>query len=138
VQRQLLIWVSILLVSSRLVLAQSPTGTLVGVVSDASGAAIAGVSILAIEVDTNHSRTAATNESGIYSISNLTSGNYQVEFTYNGFKKVVQTEVRIEVNGTARLDRLMEVGSLEEVVQVISSLRCFKDTSSTGGTIDGG
>src|SRR5687767_8703676 len=59
---------------------QSTTGTLVGTVTDASGAIMSGVSVVVTDVDTNYSRTATTSESGVYSISNLQPANYRIEF----------------------------------------------------------
>src|SRR5262245_6927192 len=76
--RQSLIWILILFVSSGLVLAQTTTGTLVGNVIDPSGAGMGGVSVVALEIATNHLRPVTTNDSGNYSIPNLPPGRYQV------------------------------------------------------------
>ena len=58
--------------------AQAVTGTLLGNVTDASGAAVPGATVTATEVETNVSRTAVSNETGNYIFSSLRSGTYSV------------------------------------------------------------
>src|SRR5262245_33886984 len=66
---------------------QTRTGTLLGTVTDSSGAVLDEVSVTAVRVDTNQPRVVTTNASGNYSISNLQAGTYRVEFERSGFKK---------------------------------------------------
>ena len=73
------------------VCAQSTTSTLVGTVTDASGALMSGVSVIATDNDTNYSRSGTTNENGIYSISSLNPGNYRVDFEQERFKTAQAT-----------------------------------------------
>src|SRR5258708_13937160 len=74
-----------LLCPSRM-LAQGLFGTISGTVTDSSGAAVSGVTIKVINVDTNVSKTLTSNGAGIYSAKNLNPGNYQIEAGANGFK----------------------------------------------------
>src|SRR3984885_3221972 len=70
-------------------LAQSATTTLLGTVTDKSGAAVSKAQVTATNVDTNLARTVPTNEEGEYRIDLLPLGNYKVEVPAAGFKKVV-------------------------------------------------
>lgn len=126
---------SILLLGAE-VCAQSTTGNLVGTVTDSSGALMSGVTVVATDVATNNSRTVTTNDSGVYSISNLSAGTYHVEFRKEGFKKP-QATVALRVNETRRVDVSMEVGQINQVVDVQGTFPLLqKDTSALGYVIE--
>ncbi len=78
--------------------AQAVTGTLLGNVTDSSGAAVPGATVTARETQTNVSRTAVTNETGYYTFSSLQNGTYAVEAELQGFKKVLREGVKVDVN----------------------------------------
>src|SRR5205809_5806514 len=84
--------------------AQAVTGTLLGNITDSSGAAVPGVTVTATEVQTNVARTVVSNESGFYLFSSLVNGKYSVSAELQGFKKVVRENVLVDVNTTIRVD----------------------------------
>jgi hypothetical protein len=98
--------------------AQVTTGSIRGTVKDASGGVLPGVSVTAINVDTNFSRSEVTNERGEYSLQVLPPGTYRLEAELTGFKRFVQTGVEIELSRAARVDPVLEVGGATENVQV--------------------
>ena len=98
--------------------AQAVTGTLLGNVTDSSGAGVPGATVTALETQTNTSRTAVTNESGNYIFSSLQNGTYTVDVELQGFKKVVRPNVKLDVNTTVRVDLKLEVGQLNETLTV--------------------
>src|SRR5918995_5083640 len=98
--------------------AQAVTGTLLGNVTDASGAAVPGATVTATEVETNVSRSAVTNESGYYIFTSLLNGRYSVSAEIQGFKKTVRQNVKVDVNTTIRVDLSLEVGAVTEAVTV--------------------
>ena len=98
--------------------AQAVTGTLLGNITDSSGAAVPGATVTATETQTNVSRSAVTNEAGYYMFSSLQNGTYAVEAELQGFKKVVRQGVKLDVNTTVRVDLRLEVGQLNETVTV--------------------
>jgi len=117
------------------VCAQSTTGTVVGTVTDSSGALVPGVSIVATDVRTNYSRPATTNESGTYSIPSLPAGKYRVEFRKERFKKA-QAEIELGANETHRVNVPMTVGEISESVEVQGIFPLLqKDTSALGYVI---
>ena len=100
--------------------AQVTTGSILGTVKDASGGVLPGVSVTAVNVDTNFSRSEVTNERGEYSLQYLPPGRYRVEAELSGFKRFVQTGVEIELARAARVDPVLEVGGTTENVQVVA------------------
>src|SRR5436309_7224069 len=81
---------SLIFLSGIAVSAQLTTATIAGVVQDASGAVIPGVSITIKNVETGVIRTATSDEGGRYTVPELTLGDYEVKAQLPGF----QTEVR--------------------------------------------
>jgi len=98
--------------------AQAVSGSLLGNITDTSGAAVPGTTITATEVETNVSRTAVSNEAGYYLFTSLVNGRYSVTAELQGFKKVVRQNVKVDVNSTIRVDVVLEVGAVSESVTV--------------------
>src|SRR5882672_8619568 len=88
--------------------AQAVSGTLLGNITDPSGAAVPGTTVSATEVETSVSRTTVSNESGHYIFSSLVNGRYTVTAELQGFKKVVRQNVKVDVNTTIRVDMALE------------------------------
>jgi outer membrane receptor protein involved in Fe transport len=97
--------------------AQSASATLSGTIKDSSGGVLPGVSVEARNVATNDTRTAVTESTGIYRLTNLPRGTYVVKAELQGFK-TVESQVLVTVGDAVRLDFAMEVGALAETVQV--------------------
>src|SRR5437588_6461880 len=117
--------------------AQAVKGSLVGNVTDTSGAVLPGVTVTITEVNTNISYTATTNESGYYIFANLKDGTYRVSAELPGFKKVVREGVRVDVNQTVRVDLKMQVGTVEESVTVVGESPLLQtDRADTGRLIE--
>src|SRR4051812_19694435 len=77
------------------VCAQAITGTILGSVTDSSGAVLPGMTVTAINIGTNQTRTTITNESGNYSLPSLQIGTYRVEVELPGFKKEIRSGVTL-------------------------------------------
>ena len=117
--------------------AQAVTGTLLGNVTDASGAAVPGATVTAIETQTNISRTAVSNEAGNYIFSSLKNGTYSVEAELQGFRKVIRQNVRVDVNTTMRVDLKLELGQLTEAVTVAAETPLLQtDRTDTGRLLE--
>src|SRR5213592_4617607 len=98
--------------------AQAVTGTLLGNITDSSGAAVPGATVTATDVGKNISRTAVSNEPGYYIFSSLPSGTYTVDAELQGFKKMARQGVKVDVNTTVRVDLSLTVGQMTEEVTV--------------------
>jgi hypothetical protein len=117
--------------------AQAVTGTLLGNVTDTSGAAVPGATVTATEVQTNISRTAVSNEAGYFIFASLQNGTYTVDAELTGFKKVVRQNIKVDVNTTIRVDLRLEVGQLTEAVTVSAETPMLQtDRTDTGRILE--
>ncbi|MGH8245907.1 MAG: carboxypeptidase-like regulatory domain-containing protein, partial [Gammaproteobacteria bacterium] len=98
--------------------AQTTLGTIRGVVMDPSGAAVAGVNVVVRNIDTNIQHRTASNESGLYEVTNLVPGRYAVNAEHPGFKTVVVSNILLETSATVRADVRLEVGELATSINV--------------------
>ena len=118
--------------------AQAVRGTLLGTVQDAQGAPVPGATVTATETQTNVARSVVTNQSGNYVFANLKDGLYRVETGLSGFKKFAREGVDVKVNSTVRVDVVLEVGAMEETVEVVRETPPLQtDRADTGRTIEG-
>lgn len=114
--------------------AQITTATIVGTISDPSGAQVPSASVTARNVDTGLTRTAVSGEDGSYRLEFLPVGNYVVEVTAtSGFKKAFRGAIVLMVNDIARVDVALEVGSVAEEVTVTSALPEINTSSAELG-----
>jgi outer membrane receptor protein involved in Fe transport len=97
---------------------QTPTATLSGVVQDTSGAVVPSTLIRVVNTDTGVARTTTSNEEGRYTLTNLPPGPYEVRAEKAGFRTAVQSGVILTVGGTTTVDLTVQVGAINEVVEV--------------------
>lgn len=100
-----------------LAFAQAPTGTILGTVSDESGAVVPNATITITNKATGVSRTATTNAEGLYSAPALPSGQYEVRAEIAGFRTVIR-EAQVETGSNTTVNLAMSVGTSKEVVTV--------------------
>ena len=78
--------------------AQAVSGTVVGTVTDASGAIVPSAKVTLLETKTNISRSIATNESGNFSFVNVPQGSYTVTIEQQGFRKAMRENIDVTIN----------------------------------------
>jgi Carboxypeptidase regulatory-like domain len=100
---------------------QITTTTMVGTVTDATGAAVPNAHVTVTNTATNLTRNAQTNDQGEYRIEFLPVGDYTVAITAGGFKKAIRNGVVLEVAVPARVDAKLELGEIAQTVEVTSS-----------------
>jgi outer membrane receptor protein involved in Fe transport len=110
-------------------LAQRTTGTISGIVKDASGAVLPGVTVTATGANVVGGQSAVSNEQGLYRIVNLPPGEYQISFSLVGFKTVTRTGLRVGLGQQVDESVGLEVSSLQEEVTVVAE-SAVVDTSS--------
>ncbi len=98
--------------------AQAVNATLVGTVTDTSGAVVANAQVTITETQTGVSRSGESNTSGNYTFANIPPGVYSVAVELTGFKKEVRQNINVVVNTTARVDVQLQPGNLSESVVV--------------------
>lgn len=111
-------FVFLLALSNESVQAQVLFGSLVGNVTDASGAAVPSASVKITETTTNNVFNVQTNDSGTYTVPNVPAGTYQVEVSKEGFRTFVTTNIVVNQNNEVRVDASMQVGAQVEKVEV--------------------
>lgn len=117
--------------------AQESRGTILGRVTDSSGAALPGVEVKATNVSTNITAAARTNESGSYNIPFLLAGPYRVTAETSGFKKYLQAGVEVRVSESVEVNIEMQPGQVTESVEIKADTAQLDTTSpSLGQVID--
>jgi Carboxypeptidase regulatory-like domain/TonB dependent receptor len=111
--------------------AQSNAADLQGIVRDGTGAIVTNAAVTARNPATNSSRTANTNDDGLYQILNLTPGDYEVSVEAPNFKKAVLSGVTVTVGQRANLDVTLEPGQISEVVTISDATAQIIETSKT-------
>ena len=116
--------------------AQSTTGRILGTLNDASGAAVAGATVVVTDVQRGTSRTVTTDESGAYGVPDLQPGSYKIYVEARGFKRVERANVQIEVASDIRVDFALQPGQVSETVTITEEVPLLNTTSATlGGTL---
>src|ERR1700716_2273182 len=112
VLRLLSVALTILLSLSAVAFAQEITGNIVGTVKDSSGGVVKGATVTITDEDKNLVvRTMVTGDDGEFSAPQLQSGNYSLTIEGTGFKKLVQTGVKLDVNQRRAVDVTLEAGN---------------------------
>ena len=107
-------------VVSQVVVAQNQYGSLVGNVTDSSGAAIPGATVTVTHTETNLTRETVSNATGAYSVPNIPSGTYKVVVAVPGFQTFEATGITV-TNRDVRVDAKLGLGTLEEAVTVLAT-----------------
>jgi hypothetical protein len=98
--------------------AQTLFGSVVGTVTDASGAAVVGATVTVVSAQTNDTRSAQTNDRGEYTLSTVSVGTYKVSIAKQGFQSYSQSGVGVTANNVSRIDAQLQVGSVNQTVEV--------------------
>ena len=102
------------------VMGQAVNATVLGTVTDSSGASVANVKVTITETNTGISRVSQTNESGNYVFPDLPPGTYSVVAEQAGFKRESRAGIDVIVNTTGRIDLVLQPGNASETVTVIA------------------
>jgi hypothetical protein len=100
---------------------QAVNGTLLGTITDATGATVAGVRVTATEISTGAVHESVTNESGNYTIPDLPPGTYTISGEAKGFKKDTHQNIDLLVNTSTRVDLSLVPGSVTDSVVVTTA-----------------
>ncbi|MGH9440465.1 MAG: carboxypeptidase regulatory-like domain-containing protein, partial [Terriglobia bacterium] len=100
---------------------QATSGTLLGTVTDPSGAVIPGTRISIANNATGVTTTAETNTSGNYVATHLLPGTYTLTFSKDGFQSLIQKDITVSVGTAASVNAQMKIGAISEHVTVSSA-----------------
>ncbi len=115
--------------------AQTPTGGIDGTVTDASGAVIPGATVSITEVATSRVINLSTNEVGRFSVRNLVPGRYTIKYESQGFQSKMVENVPVSSGQVVNGDTKLEVGSTQEIVQVLATAVAVDTTRQVVDTV---
>ncbi len=109
--------------------------TMVGRVTDESGGVIPRARITVTNVGTNQSRALETSATGEYAFVQLAPGEYTLTAEITGFRKEVRRGIRLETNQEARIDVVLKVGNVAEVVEVSAAAPLVSSENAALGSV---
>jgi len=115
------------------VAAQSTTGTIQGVVTDNQGGVVPGATVTARNVETNVSRTIATDADGVYRFLNTPLGTYELTVELSGFSRYERSGVTLSVGQTAVVNAEIRPAAVTEVVEVRADAPLINTTNAEVG-----
>jgi hypothetical protein len=112
------------------------TATIVGTVTDPTGAVVANAKLTVTNIDNGFVRTTTSNVTGNYSAPELPPGHYLLQAEATGFKTYEQKDITLDVGVTVRVDASLQVGAVgQNVVVEANALQVQADTSDVSQTI---
>lgn len=116
---------------------QAVTATLLGNVTDTSGAVMPNASVTVTEVRTGVTRTAQTTGQGIYTVPYLNPGTYRLEIEAPGFKRFARGGIELTVGTPVRVDAVLTPGEVTETIEVTAQSPILKtDRADVSQTFD--
>src|SRR3954451_23730935 len=116
--------------------AQVDRGTIVGTVTDPSGARISDALVVVINRDTGEPIHLTTNSEGDYNARLVKIGNYSVSATKQGFERTIQQSVEVAVNQSVRIDLVLKLGAASDTVEVTGAAPLLHTATSSLCTIE--
>ena len=114
---------------------QVERASIVGTLRDASGSVVTGVTVRVTNESTNTATTLTTDASGEYSATNLTPGSYRIEAEKSGFSRRVYRNFPVQVAQVARLDITLDVGAVEQTVEVTTQVPLLQTENASVGQV---
>ena len=118
-------------------LAQTTFGSILGVITDSSGAPVPDAQITLTNLATTEKHTTTSSSGGTYQFVNLPPAQYRVEAEKAGFKRITREPVVIETQTTSKIDLALQVGDVTQTVEVTAQTPLIQaENSSLGQVID--
>ncbi len=127
--------ISLLLLFASPLFAQINRANLNGTVTDPSGASIPNAQVEILAPDTGFKRQTTTGTSGVYSISSVPTGVYDLTVTATGFKTLQEKAIQLSVGQTRTVNTQLEVGSPTTTVEVRASAQALDSNNAEISTV---
>jgi hypothetical protein len=135
--KRIIVAVSLLLAGAAAAAAQQTSGGITGRVLDTQKSAVPGASVTARSASTGITRTEITDASGVYRISGLPVGTYDITVELSGFQTQTHKDLTVRVSETTTVDFELPVGGMTEQLTVTAESSLIDTTSSAiGGIVD--
>lgn len=112
---------------------QATSGEILGMISDATGAAVPAATVTVKSLDTNAVREATTSDDGSFRFPLLSTGSYEIVVEKNGFATYKQGPIVLRLNQSANLDIKLEVSGVTETITVSSDAPLINTTNAEVG-----
>lgn len=124
-----------LLLTVSLSVAQSPNGTVSGIVLDPSGGLIVGADVLIINNATGVQYPGKANSEGYYVVPNIPPGNYRIQVSNSGFKTIIKPDIVIHVEDALAINFTLPIGAASEIVTVEGGAPLINTTDASVSTV---
>ncbi len=134
--RQALLAATLTFAATPALFAQSTSGTITGTVQDDTGASVPGATVTVKNLSTGQSRSATSDGSGAYTLSNLQIGHYSITIAHEGFTQTQIADTELQVAQRATINPVLHVGAISDKVEVIATqMPLLNDASSSVGQV---
>src|SRR3989442_5670367 len=120
----------VLLLTCAASFAQQTTGNITGRILDQQSAAVPGATVTAKNPATGFTRSEASDSEGVYRLTGLPVGTYDITAELQGFTTADRKDVAVTVSTTLTIDFTLKLGSLAETVNVTGAMRLIETTAS--------
>jgi hypothetical protein len=124
-----------LLFGANAAFAQTVTADITGTVTDPSGAAVVGATVTAKSVERGISYTGVTNDAGVYRISRLEPGQYDLKVEKTGFQTALYPTFTLILNQVAQINVELKVGQVSQTIEVTGAAPVLKTETTQVDTI---
>ena len=115
--------------------AQVDTGTILGTVTDASGAQIRGASVTLTNEGTSAALSTTTGADGVYKFTPVKIGNYSIKVSFQGFQSAEKRSVKVDVGADVVVDVTLKPGNVTEVIEVTSAPPVLETQNASVGQV---
>jgi hypothetical protein len=127
--------VGMVLASTVSLRAQNTYGSIVGSVTDSTGASITDAAVTLTNLGTGEKRTQQSGADGLFTFPNLFPGQYRIDAEKQGFKHFTRTPVTVQVQQSTQVAAVMQVGEVSQVVEVTSQTPLLQTESASLGQV---
>jgi hypothetical protein len=121
--------------SAGLIQAQTSSGSVSGLVTDSASASVSNAEVRILNVETGINRETRSDDTGRFSFPNLLPAAYDITASADGFKTTVRKGIQLEVDQGLRIDIQLEVGAMEQKIEVAAESPLLETESAKVGTV---
>jgi hypothetical protein len=110
-------------------------GTILGTVTDSTGAVITGAQVTVTNSETNVAQNSVTNSTGYFEVDNLNPGTYKVLISVPGFKELLRQGITLEANAHVNIPLKLNAGGKDQTVVVTADAALLNTDSGSSGQV---
>lgn len=130
--KRLVAWT--LLAAGSILTAQTTSTSILGTVTDSTGAVVSGAKVVLTNTNTNTTLETVSSSTGDYTFPLIDVGEYKVDVTMAGFKSATRSRIQVQINEKVRVDFKLDVGQITERVEVAATAAQLQTDEASLGT----